>query len=380
MEVHLRILRDFTDMKQDVVQKQKVFVEIQNAILSERSSSNSINILQLLEHEAHLIRDSICDKNIDLLKKLYILDTAHLLEEYRQILRRPIVNSFSKQRHQEDRTEAKRVRHENYRKFVKAAREYAMFEIPAVQEERETLCDDKHSTLSVSAVNEGEGPACRLCGQTNNFSFDDEFGATRTCLSCLLAEKITTLTTSCSDVERVSISGSRCVTDRRLAFRDCINQYQGKQTYEIPQTVYNDIKNECVKLGFVHIGAPNPFHCVTKDHIAMILRDFGHTRQIENINLIYHVITGHKLDSITHLETSLLRDYEVFMAAYNAKVQQGLMKKRCIAVPDVIYKILRKLGHPCLRTDFVNLRGGGSQNNDDVTEELFRDLGWTHPT
>ena len=377
MEVNLQILRDFAAMKNDVEHKQNLLARVRRAIVEEQRATNSADILRLLDHEAARLGEFVNQPNVEARRMLYILDTAHIVEEYRTILRRPVVNTFSKQKHLEDRVEARRIRHENYLKFAKAARDYATFEIPAVKEDRE-LCEERASGPLGSVVDEIEGLTCKTCGQSEKFFFDDDFGATRTCLGCFTAEKITTLTTSCSDVERVSISGSRCTTDRRLAYRECINQYQGKQTCDIPQFVYDNVKSECVRLGFVDGNAANPFRHVTKDHIVMVLRDFGYTRQIENVNLIFRVITGNKLDDITHLENVLLRDYEVIMAAHAVKVQQGLMKKRCLTTPDVIYKILRRHGHPCVRSDFSNLRGGSNQNNDDVTEELFRELGWIH--
>jgi hypothetical protein len=375
MAVNFQILKGFTSRSEEVERKKALLLEIEKAIAEEKTTTNSLNILNTLKAEAFRLEQSVNHSVVDEQRMLYILDTAHIVEEYRQILLRPVVNTFSKQKYLEDRLEARRTRRENYLKFAKAARTYAGFEIPTVKDERVF-----HFEKMDFFMDEMEGSTCNSCGLTNSFRFDDDFGALRTCQGCFAVEKITTLTTSCSDMERVSISGSRYTSDRRFVFRECINQYQGKQTCEIPHVVYENIRSECVKLGFIDSSLPNPFQCVTRDHIVMILRDFGHVRHVENVNLIYRVITGNALDDISHLENVLSRDYNILMATHAVKVQQGLMKRRCLTTPDAIYKILRKLGHPCCRSDFTYLRGGSSQNNDDVTEELFQELGWCHVT
>jgi hypothetical protein len=371
MAVNFEILQGFTKMSEEVERKKSLLLEINKAMEEEKKTTNCVNILNILNTEAFRLKQSVNHSVVDEQRMLYILDTAHIVEEYRQILLRPVVNTFSKQKYLDDRLEALHARRENYLRFAKAARDYASFEIPAVKDERVLHCEK---------MDEMEGSTCKSCGLTNSFRFEDDFGALRTCQGCFSVEKIMTLTTSCSDMERVSISGSRQTSDRRFVFRECINQYQGKQTCEIPNTVYENIRSECVKLGFIDSSLPNAFQCVTRDHIVMVLRDFGHMKHVENVNLIYSVITGNTLDDISHLENVLSRDYNILMATHAVKVQQGVMKRRCLTTPDAIYKILRKLGHSCLRSDFMYLRGGSSQNNDDVTEELFRELGWCHIT
>jgi hypothetical protein len=367
MTVNFQILQGFLKMAEEVEYKKSLLLEIEKAIAEEKMTTNSVSILKILNTEACKLKQSVNHSVVEEQRMLYILDTAHIVEEYRQILLQPIVNTFSKQKYLEDRMEARRVRRDNYLKFTKAARDYASFEIPAIKDEKvfQDTCDM-------------ESLVCQSCGLKNTFRFDDEFGALRTCQGCFAVEKIMTLTTSCSDMERVSISGSRCTTDRRFVFRECIQQYQGKQTSDIPNVVYENVRSECVRLGFTDNAYPNPFQSVTRDHIAMILRDFGHVRHIENVHLMYREITGNALDDISHLENILSRDYAMLMAVHAHKVQQGLMKRRCLTTPDAIYKILRRLGHSCTRLDFSYLRGGSSPYNDDVTEELFKELGWSH--
>jgi hypothetical protein len=56
---------------------------------------------------------------------------------------------------------------------------------------------------------------------------------------------------------------------------------------------------------------------VTKFHIGLFLKEINSAKHYEDINLIYHVITGKALNDITHLEDVLMDDFDRLSDLYN---------------------------------------------------------------
>ena len=99
---------------------------------------------------------------------------------------------------------------------------------------------------------------CRDCGMTYDFIIHQS---------------------SYRDVERVNIT-TKYTYDPKVHFRDCINQFQGKQNSTIDKKVYEDLirefKNHQLLIGDENTSKKIRFSKITKDHIYLFLKETNH--------------------------------------------------------------------------------------------------------
>jgi hypothetical protein len=109
--------------------------------------------------------------------------------------------------------------------------------------------------------------------------------------------------------------------DRKIHFRDCINQYQGKQNCKIDDKIFEDLENEFEKHYLLVDSTQKEikFSKITKQHILLFLKELKYSKHYENLHLIYHHLTNKSLDDISHLENKLLADlthYLIYMMKF----------------------------------------------------------------
>jgi hypothetical protein len=104
--------------------------------------------------------------------------------------------------------------------------------------------------------------------------------------------------------------------DRKVHFRDCIKQYQGKQNSTIPDKIYNDLREQFRRH---HLLDCDKCTRVTKNHILLFLKELGYSTHYENVHLIHYTFTGIKPDDISYLEERLLDDFDALTDLYDKK-------------------------------------------------------------
>jgi hypothetical protein len=168
--------------------------------------------------------------------------------------------------------------------------------------------------------------------------------------------------------------------DRKIHFRDCINQYQGKQNSTINQKVYDDLEKQ-FELHHLLVGDKSTpknirFSNIKKEHISIFLKELEYTKHYENINLIHYNITGNKPDDIGYLEDKLLEDFDILTELYDKKFKH-IDRKNFINTQYVLYQLLLRHKHPCNKNDFSILKTIDRKTfHDDIMKDLFIDLGW----
>lgn len=168
--------------------------------------------------------------------------------------------------------------------------------------------------------------------------------------------------------------------DRKIHFRDCINQYQGKQNSTIDDQVYKDLENQLennyILIGDKHTDRKIRFSKVTKEQILMLLKDLEYTKHYENVHLIHYMLTGVKPDDISHLEDQLLDDFDTLTELYD-KTFKGINRKNFINTQYVLYQLLRRHKHPCKKEDFAILKTSERQDfHDNICSDLFKQKNW----
>lgn len=318
-----------------------------------------------LENLRPRVRNSL-EKNREELKKkindiqtsstynFYMIESAALLDQYRTILESPMRMSFIGKPIRNDKEKQKVIN-----SYLEVARKYMDIKIELPEKKQKIICSN--------------------CTNRKDFDIVDE--NIYICIYCSAQQVVLKHISSYKDIDRVNIS-SRYMYDRKVHFRDCINQYQGKQNCTIFQKVYDELENQ-FELHHLLIGkADTPkeirFKNITKEHIGIFLKELEYTKHYENINLIYYNLTGNKPDDISYLEDKLLDDFDALTELYDKRFK-NIDRKNFINTQYVLYQLLSRHKHPCVKEDFTILKTIDRKSfHDDVCKVLFEQLGWNH--
>ena len=263
------------------------------------------------------------------------------------------------------------------REFMTIVERYFPTEYNANQWDKMRLEDarDNVSQSSKGAVK----IKCTLCNSDqDSFSIHDNHFV---CEKCGYVSTTSTHTSiSYKDIDRVNIS-SKYTYDRRTHFRDCINQFQGKQNATIDDKVLEDIIQQLVLHGLVQsnykeVPKSIAFKDISKEQILIFLKETGHTKHYEDVVLIFHHLTDKPAPDISHLENDLLRDFDMLADLYDKKFKNS-ERKNFINTQYVLFQLLRRHKYPCRKEDFNILKTiDRKYYHDTICAELFITLGW----
>lgn len=354
LSIDAKIKHDFMEESDKVPQYREKLLDLkktgQNEILSERSLRNlNLNIIDLEEKIALILSDQQLN--------FYIAETAHFLEKYKKILTIPVKLSFTRKS-----TINNKEKNSLIKKFLNIA--------------------NKYSDVNISSVNRPKPVICNNC--SNKKLFDVIDNSIYICLSCGAQQEILIHTSSYKDIDRINIS-AKYTYDRKVHFRDCINQYQGKQNSTIDENVYINLIDQFEKHHLL-VGDKNTskeIRCknITKEHIHLFLKELDCTKHYENVNLIHYQMTGNKPDDISYLEDRLLDDFDSLTDLYDKKFKNkpGFERKNFINTQYVLYQLLVRYNHPCEKKDFTILKTVDRKSfHDDVAKTCFEELSWNH--
>lgn len=282
----------------------------------------------------------------------YIAESVQIIEEYKAILRKPIKMNFMGRPNKGNKDKKRLVR-----KYLEIARKY----LDITSEE-----DSKQRAVT-----------CENCNNRKDFDIINR--TTYICTNCFAQQTVMKHNSSYNDIDRVNIS-SKYMYDRKVHFRDCIKQYQGKQNCTIPDIVYTKLEEQFNKHHLLCGTKDDPyeerFQNITKNHILMFLKDLGYSNHYENVHLIHSTLTGIKADDISHLEDQLLDDFDALTDLYDRKFKH-INRKNFINTQYVLYQLLLRHKHPCKKEEFIILKTIDRKLfHDEVCQELFTHLGW----
>ena len=352
----------------DVEIKSKFIEEIKNvniykdklAILQDtyKIKNLSYNSLKNIQENITELNNKIQDILSQHSYNFYIFETASLLDGYKKILKTPIVVSFFDKPVKSDIDKRKK---QIIQEFLKIAKKYTDI--------KDEFVFPHNKKIKV---------VCKTCGN-KNLIIDENMNI---CTSCGTQYELINQSTSYKDIDRINIS-MKYTYDRIIHFRDCINQYQGKQNSNIDKKVYDDLEDQFDKLHLL-VGDKNTprkerFKNITKDHINIFLKELGYTKHYENVNLIHYKFTDIPPDDISHLENKLMDDFICLTELYDKRYKQEkkISRKNFINTQYVLFQLLNRHKHPCKKEDFNILKTIERQSfHDEITKELFEELGW----
>lgn len=293
----------------------------------------------------------------------YVMDVTPLLESYKQMLIAPKKISFMTKK-QNDNQDVRAV----VKKYLEILK---IYNIDYAE------LEDIVSSNNKSPVKKKE---CKKCKSTQEFIYN-EYANVEICESCGSQEEKAYKSSCYKDISRVNIS-NKYTYERRVHFKDCINQYQGKQNASIDDKVYKDLETQLELHGIVQTqqqceNISKRFSNVTKEHILLFLKETGHSKHYEDVVLIYHKLTGKKVDDISHIEDALMEDFDKISNVYDQKFKftGKIDRKSFINTQYVLFQLLRKHKYPCKRNDFNMLKTLDRKSfHDDVVKEIFEHL------
>jgi len=198
---------------------------------------------------------------------------------------------------------------------------------------------------------------------------------------CGFVSDTTHSTNSYKDIDRINLT-SKYMYDRRIHFRDCINQYQGKQNSKIDPDIYKELIQQLLSHGLIpenyeDIPKEIAFEQVTKEHILLFLKEIKQTKHYEDLILIHHQLTGQPIQDISHLESQLLNDFDILVETYD-RLYKNSERKNFINTQYVLFQLLRRHKYPCKKEDFNMLKTIDRKYfHDTVCSELFAEIGWS---
>lgn len=349
ISIHTQIIKSIQDDYTNIdtyMKELKSAEQLLNTNITEKFKDNLTCKIKLLQKK---IRDITNQETYN----FYIMESLPIIQEYQKILLKPVKISFMG-RSKVDNTE----KHNLIIEYLKIAKKYEQIEIPNIP------------VLTKK---------CNEC-QEKNFQINDF--SSNICLNCGKQDDVITNHSSFRDAERVNFT-TRYKYDRKVHFRDCINQFQGKQNCVIPQKVYDDLvfQFEAHHLleGDEHTPKEIRFQNIKKEHIYMFLKETYHREHYENVNLIHKHLTGAEQHDISHLENQLMHDFDLLTEVYDLKYKKNkkIERKNFINTQYVLYQLLRRHKYNCKKEDFNIIKTVDRKAfHDRICKDLFEGLGW----
>jgi hypothetical protein len=347
---------DFIDIKLWNQKIEKAFEEAKlklpsyegelKTILSVLTSDLSTEEKIILEKRATQLKNIIDDLLTDTSFGFYLLEVQEFLDQYDKMEHKTNKNiSFMKK----DRV----IKSEDLnlsRLFVELIQKYndiLHLDIPKISVIKKPLICECGNTRDLETV-DGRIIYCQKCG-------------------IQLREKISNDAPTFKDIERVN-STNKYKYSRMIHIQNCIKQFQGKQKVKIPLELIRDVNDQLQMTKSVKI---NP------QHIRSALQSTGWSDHYENCVLIWSMITQKSCPDISHLESEILKDFELVEREYNILMSSPDEERTSfMSYPYVLFCLLRRRGFKCNRNFFNMVKFDRMDWLDNIMEKIFDRLEW----
>lgn len=331
-------------------------------------NSISLHVLRDIEEKIRnltSIKNSI--ENINNIQHFYTMDFSDLIEQNKSLIPNKI--SFM--------GKSKKPKNDISKAYLEILKKY---DIEYKDLEELTLKNKKSDKKN-----------CSNCGSSDFIIQQDQ--NLEICEECGKQEEKSYKSLSYKDISRINMS-SKYSYERKIHFKDCINQFQGKQNSTIDDKVYNDLEEQFDLHGLL-VGEKNTpsflsgkltlldkktrFQNITKEHILLFLKENGNSKHYEDVVLIYNKMTGKKVDDISHLENQLMEDFDKISNLYDKKFKftGKIERKSFINTQYILFQLLRRHKYPCKKEDFNMLKTLDRKSfHDEIVKELFETLGF----
>jgi hypothetical protein len=346
LSIHTNIIKEMTSRMNKLTDLKKRMEDLK--LVNQKNSVIQVNIVRELGELEKLV-DNI-ENNTEM--NFYLLMITPILDAYKKELSKPIRMNFMGEDIKPDET----VKKELETKFISIAKQH------------------------VTNLTEFINVDVTKCSNCKEKSLENTTSNLYVCTNCGINQEVPQVMFSYKDNDRINIT-TKYTYDRRIHFRDCINQFQGKQHSTISPEVYEKVYEQLRLHNLESDGETKieKYRLVTKRHITTFLKETGNSKHYEDLNLIYHTITGQKLDNISHIEDALLQDFDTLNDLYDQMYIKTKIidRKNFINTQYVLFQLLKRHKYPCNRSDFNFLKTNERKCfHDTICSELFQKLGW----
>ncbi len=355
LNIDAQIRKSFDEEHSKLPIYNKKLEELCDTIANLKNIKSSDRITQNLKENEDNLNKYIKNLETKMDFHMYLMKTVPIIEEYKKILQTPVKVSFLGKNVKNNKQKTQLISN-----YMEIANNYTNINV------NEYL--DKSQSIH-----------CNNCNNKKDFDIIDK--NTYICQHCYAQQLVLRHISSYNDIERINIS-SKYMYDRKIHFRDCIKQYQGKQNSTILPKIYNALEEQFGKHHLL-VGdekTPNDkrFQNLTKNHVLLFLKELGYSNHYENVHLIHYTFTNIKPDDISYLEDQLLDDFDALTDLYDKKFKH-INRKNFINTQYVLYQLLRRHKHQCNKDEFIILKTIDRKFfHDEVCKNLFEELGWNH--
>jgi hypothetical protein len=359
IHIHEKIIHNFdtqhNNMNEFKSQLDKLNIELYNI-----TSQNSNNIRNTLINNITKLEEFITDIESRISYNFYMIDAIPIINQYKNLSKKPIKISFFGNKNNDALYNTnKQQKHDIIIQYLRISNKY----------------------ININIDISNKTPTKLTCSNCSSTKFKD-IDNTHICLNCGNVIQFINHISSYTDIDRVNLT-SKYTYDRGVHFRDCINQFQGKQNVTILPKVYSDLIEQFHLHGLLLGDETTPkkerFRNITKKHILLFLKETGHAKHYEDVVLLHFNITGVNPPDISYLEPRLLEDFNTLIQTYYKlyKDNETNERKTFINTLYVLLQLLRKYKYNFDINEFKVLKTKDIQDDhDDVGEKLFNYLGW----
>lgn len=343
LAIHHNIMKMFEE-KENLLPKLKSYVKN-----IEKLDDLSYRIKNVVIKEIFTLKELIVDVENKISKNYYLLDALPIICEYKKILQAPVKLNFMGKIQNKINDKSKIL----IKKYLEISQKY----------KKEHIKYQKKILV------------CKKCKNFENFTIENN---QYICSDCGLQQYEMQNLFSYNAINRVNIA-SKYTYDRKVHFRDCVNQFQGKQNTVIPQEIIDYLINKIKSHYFVEQDAELPFPNITKEQIFLFLKDGKYNKYYDDITLIHYKITGIKPPDISHIASKLISNFDILTNLYDIRFRKNkkFARKNFINTQYVLYQLLRKYNFPCKSSDFNILKTVERKTfHDDICRQLFNELKW----
>lgn len=360
LQINDQILKYFENRCNNIDNYKLKSINIKDILKNE---SITINTKYRLENEKTYLDEMIHDISKNTSYNFYIMESSKFIEDYKKQLKNPIELSFMGKKNNSNSISDKNKIVFEYLKLIKKYDFFHTLTIPIIED----ITENDHLKI--------------ICKNCKNKKFDT-IDSNYICIKCGEIIEMLQHDSSYKDIERVNIT-TKYTYDPKIHFRDCINQFQGKQNATIDPKIYTSLIQQFDAHGLL-IGDKDTlkserFSKITKEHIYLFLKDTGNSKHYEDLTLIHYNITDIKPEDISIYEPCLMQDFDILTNLYDQiyRKDRKIERKNFINTQYVLFQLLRRHKYPCKKEDFNILKTTDRQSfHDDICKTLFEKLGW----
>lgn len=351
-------IQQYFQEEEDKLEKYKSRLSELESLISDNEMGVSVE--KSIQEEIRQCRERIKDISEMTDYHFYILESFPIIERYKIILRTPVKISFFSTGETSPNKEKETIISD----YIQIAKKYIKnidVELDFTQRAKKVTCENCTSKRIVAS--DGISLLCQECGYEKDVNGNN---------------------VSYKDISRITIL-QKYMYERKSHFRDCINQYQGKQICKLDDNIFSDLDKEFEKhhmlVGTKDTSREIRYANVQLEHVIMFIKELGYDKQDQNAKYIHSVITGKKYPDLSHIEDQLMADFDVLVNAYvkKYKYENKISRKSFMNIQYVLFQLLNKNKVPYKKEDFNILKTNDRKTfHDDIAKSLFEDLGWNH--